>query len=67
MWPTGPDGCPLRNSEQPPARRSPKCAIFAGESEQFHAGANTRTAFLTVWWLGWPAFGSLVEHLLGNG
>src|SRR5690242_231939 len=40
MWPTGPDGCPLLGSGPPPAGRGLECAIFAGASEQFHAGAN---------------------------
>ena len=40
--PTGPDGCPLLGSEPPPAGRCPECAIFAGDSEQFQAGANNR-------------------------
>ena len=31
---------PTPSSEQPPAGRCPECAIFAGDSEQFHAGAN---------------------------
>ena len=39
--PTGPDGCPLLGSGHPPAGRSPECAIFAGDSVQFQAGANT--------------------------
>jgi hypothetical protein len=39
--PAGPDGCPRQGSEHPPAGRSPECAIFAGDSEQFQAGANT--------------------------
>jgi len=41
MWPTGPDGCPLLGSGPPPAGRGLECAIFAGASEQFHAGANS--------------------------
>ena len=43
MWPTGPDGCPLLGSGPPPAGRGLECAIFAGASEQFHAGANSRS------------------------
>jgi hypothetical protein len=38
--PTGPDGCPQLGSAHPPAGRSPECAILAGASVQFHAGAN---------------------------
>jgi hypothetical protein len=41
MWATGPDGCPLSGSGPPPAGRCPECAIFAGDSVQFQAGANT--------------------------
>jgi len=41
MWPTGPDGCPLLGSGLPPAGRCPECAIFAGDSVQFQAGANS--------------------------
>lgn len=39
--PTGPNGCPRQGSRHPPAGRSPQCAILAGDSVQFHAGANT--------------------------
>src|SRR6185437_933053 len=39
--PAGPVGCSLQSSEQPPARRGPNGAIFAGDSEQSRAGANT--------------------------
>lgn len=40
MCSTGPDGCPLRISEQPATRRCPKCANVACAYKQFHAGAN---------------------------
>ncbi len=43
--PTGPDGCPLLGSEHPPAGGGSECAILAGESAQFHAGANTSRAW----------------------
>jgi hypothetical protein len=33
-----------RGSGHPAADRGSECAIFAGESEQFHAGANKQTA-----------------------
>jgi len=38
--PAGPVDCPRLGSGQPAADRGSECAIFAGDSEQFHAGAN---------------------------